>query len=70
MQILILIDVQYSEKAVFNLEKGSNCENNSYSGSHHPVKKSSSAKLLISPLPTRPPPLNAIWKILYYHNRF
>ena len=70
MQILILIDVQYSEKAVFNLEKGSNCENHSYSGSHHPIKKSSPAKFLIFPLPTPPPPLNDIWKVLYYHKRF
>ena len=42
MLILILIDVQYSHKAVFSFKKGSNCQNHSSSGSHHPVKKSHS----------------------------
>ena len=38
MLILILIDVQYSQKAVFSFEKGSNCQNHSSSGSHHLLK--------------------------------
>ena len=37
MLILILIDVQYSQKAVFSFEKGLNGQNHS-SGSHHPIK--------------------------------
>ena len=40
MLILILIDVQYSKKAVFSFEKGWNCQNHSCPGSLHPVKKS------------------------------
>ena len=39
MLILILIDVQYLQKAVFSFEKGSNGQNHSSSGFHHPVKK-------------------------------
>ena len=38
MLILILIDVQYSQNAVFSFEKGSNHQNHS-SSSHHLVKK-------------------------------
>ena len=65
MLILILIDVQYSLKAVFTFEKGSNCQSHSSSGSHHPVKKSPCpAKFLIPPgeslggdLPLHPLPL-------------
>ena len=38
MLILILIDVQYSQKAVFRFEKGMNCQNHSSSGSLHPIK--------------------------------
>ena len=37
MLILILIDVQYSQKAVFSFEEGLNGQNHS-SGSHHQVK--------------------------------
>ena len=40
MLILILIDVQYSQNAVFSFEKFSNCQNHSSSGSHYLVKKS------------------------------
>ena len=39
MLILTLIDVQYSQKAVFSFEKGSNCQNHSSSGSLDLVKK-------------------------------
>ena len=38
--ILILIDVQYSQNAVFSFEKFSNCQNHSSLGSQHLVKKS------------------------------
>ena len=38
--ILILIDVQYLQKAIFNFEEGSDCQNPSSSGSLHPLKKS------------------------------
>ena len=40
MLILILIDVQYSQKAVFNFEKGWNHQDHYSSGSLHLVKKS------------------------------
>ena len=38
MLILILIDVQYSQNAVFSFEKFSNRQNHSSSGFHHLVK--------------------------------
>ena len=38
MLIWILIDVQYSPKAVFSFEKGLNGQNHSFSYSNHPVK--------------------------------
>ena len=67
MLILILTDVQYSRKAVFSFEKGSNCQNHS-SGFIHLVKKSPPLKFLIPS-----PPL--IWKtqvvtILYDNIKF
>ena len=49
MLILILIYVQYSQKAVFTFEKGVNCQNDS-SGSHHLVKKSPPAEFPIPPI--------------------
>ena len=58
--ILILIDVQYLQKAVFCFEKGLNGQNHSSSGSHLLIKKSTPAKFLI------PPPLKTIWKTLQY----
>ena len=70
---LILIDVQYSQKAVSSFEKGLHCQNHSSSGSQHPVKKippPPSVKFLIPPhwVDTPPPPLTTIWKTLYiYH---
>ena len=65
MLILILIDVQYSQTAVFSFEKGLNGQNYS-SGSHYPVKKiPPPAKFPIPfPLGGPPPPLTAIWKTL------
>ena len=40
MLVFILIDVKYSQKAVFSFEKGTNRQNHSSSGLLHPVKKS------------------------------
>ena len=48
MLILILIDVQYSQKAVFNFEKGWNHQDHYSSGYLHLVKK-------FHPLPQFPP---------------
>ena len=59
MLILILIDVQYSQKAALSFEKGLNAQNHSSPGSNYLVKKIHPSK--ISDLP---PPLNAIWKTL------
>ena len=56
MLILILLDVQYLQNAVFSFEKGSNRQNHP-SGSHQLVKKS-------PPQNFRFPPLTAIWKTL------
>ena len=39
MLILILIDIQFSQKAVSSFEKGLKRENHSSRGSPHPVKK-------------------------------
>ena len=50
MLILILIDVQYPQKAVFNLEKASNRQNHSPSRSFHLVKKSFPSKISDSTL--------------------
>ena len=52
MLILILIDVKYSQKAVFSFEKGSNGQNHSSSGCYLLVKKSPPTKFLIAPTPT------------------
>ena len=52
MLILILIDVQHSQKAVFSFEKGPNCQNDFSSGSLYLVKKPPpppSVKFLIPP---------------------
>ena len=49
MLIVILSDVQYSQKAVFRFEKGLNGQNQSSSGPHPLVKKS-------PPHPPTPPP--------------
>ena len=69
MLILILIDVQYLQNAVFSFEKGSNSRNHSYSGSHHSVKKNYPSKISDSPLPSHcganlSPALTTIWKTL------
>ena len=41
LRLTLLIDVQYLQKIVFCFEKGSNNQNRSSLGYHHPVKKSS-----------------------------
>ena len=61
MLTLILVDVQYSRKAVFSFEKDSNHQNHSSSGSLHLVKKSFPKKFPGNLLPL---PLTAIWKTL------
>ena len=61
MLILILIDVQYSQKAVFSFEKGLNRQNHSSSGSLHLVKKIPPSKIS-----NFPQPLTAIWKTPIY----
>ena len=70
MLILILIDVQYSQNAVFSFEKGSNRQNHS---SSPPGKKIPSSKISDAPPPPPPTgareftrsPLTAIWEILF-----
>ena len=49
MLILILIDVQYSLKAVFSFEKRSNGQNHSSLCSLYPVEKSFPSKVSNSP---------------------
>ena len=62
MLILILIDVQHSQKVVFSFEKGSNRLNHSSSGSLYLVKKSPLPPLkFLSPSPSTHA---AIWKTL------
>ena len=39
MLLLILIDVQYLQNAIFSFEIGLNCQNHSSSDSFHPEKK-------------------------------
>ena len=50
MLILILIDAQYSQKAVFSFQTGSHRQNHSSSGFLHPVKKITASKISDSPL--------------------
>ena len=71
MLILIVIDVQYSQKVVFSFENGSNRKNQSSSRCLHLVKKFPTSKISDSNLllggggaPFSHPPLNAIWKNL------
>ena len=45
MLILILIDIQYSQKAVSSFEKGLNHQNHSSSGSIYPEKNSLPSKI-------------------------
>ena len=65
MLILILINVQYSQRIIFSFEKGLIGQNHSSLGSHCPVKKFPPAKFLIPhPWGEFPPLLTGIWKIL------
>ena len=52
MLVLILIDVQYSQKAVFSFEEGSKCQNNSSSGFLHPVNPPPPFSKIYHPPPT------------------
>ena len=61
MLILVLIDVQDSQKAVFSFEKGSIFQNHSSSGFLHPVKKFPHSKILDSPLPHTLPLFGKAW---------
>ena len=54
MLIFILVEVQYSQKAGFSFDKGSNRQNHSSSVSLHLVKKFPSVKF---PIPPNPLPL-------------
>ena len=55
--ILILIDVQYTQNAVFSFEKSSNYQSDSCLGSHHAVEKSPlPAKCLIPTILPTPTP--------------
>ena len=51
MLILILIDVQYSQDAVFSFEKVWNHQNQSSSGSQCPAEKIPPSKIFWFPLP-------------------
>ena len=66
MLILILIDVQYSQKAVSNFEKGSNYQNHSSLCSLYRVKKKFLPVKFTIPTPTgrreQFPVVTAIWK--------
>ena len=59
MLILILIDIQYSQNAVFSFEKGLNRQNHSSSRFHQPVKKFLPSNISDSPATggIYPPPL-------------
>ena len=46
MLILILINVKYSQNAVFSFEKAWKCQNHCSSGSHHLVKKNPPSSVL------------------------
>ena len=61
---LILINVQYSQKAVFGFEKGSNHQNHYSSGSHYSVK-TPPAKLSPPSLPLFRKPWYTVGSIKY-----
>ena len=68
--MLILINVQYSQNAIFSFEKGSNSQNHSSSGSRD-SKKIPTQQNFRFPAPKpeggfTPAPLTAIWKTLHY----
>ena len=55
MLILILIDIQYSEKAVFSFEKNSICQNHFSSGSLNLLKNLLPPPQVKLPIPPPPP---------------
>ena len=65
MLILILIDAQHSQKAVFSFEKGSNCQNHS-SDFLHPITLPVKFVIPLTGENSPPPPLTTIWKTLMY----
>ena len=70
MLVLILIDFEYSQKAVFSFGKGLNCQNHSSPGSLHLIKKRPSVKLSSPPHPRaigKPWGKNLIWRDLEFH---
>ena len=64
MLILILIDVQSSQKAVFSSQKGWNCQDHSSSGSLCSVKNLPPPLAHLSKIsdPHPPTPFTTIWK--------
>ena len=78
VMILILIDVQYSQKAVISFQKGSNGQNQSFSGFQHLVEKSPPPPQKNSDFTHTggggifppPPTFNAIWKTLHIVSSF
>ena len=77
--ILILIDVQYSQKAVISFQKDSNGQNQSFSGFQHLVEKSPPPPQKNSDFTHTgggggifppPPTFNAIWKTLHIVSSF
>ena len=61
--LIILIDVQYSKKAAFSFEKGSNHQKHSSSGFLHTVKKIPPCKNFRFPPPLPPPMGGGIYPI-------
>ena len=55
MLILILINIQHLQKVVGSLEKVSNGQNHSSSGSNHPIKNPPSPKKICNWPPSPPP---------------
>ena len=70
MLVLILIHVQYSQKAVFSLHKGSNRRNHPSLDSLHPAKKSPPPYHCGWEFTHSPPPFIVLWKTLHQWNEF
>ena len=67
--MLILIDVQYSQKAVFSFEKGLNCQNHSSSGSLHPVNSPHPQLEFLIPPPQPLPLFGKPWMVASKHGQ-
>ena len=63
--LIVLINVQYSQKAVFSFEKGLNFQNYSSSVSLHPVKKKIAPVKFLIPTPLGP---SINWALQYLKN--